>query len=69
MDYYYQVLVEKKLPFKFLTYSSKTAFKTGQVVEVPIRNKPYLAIIISEVKELTFDPQKAKSISLFSLEM
>jgi primosomal protein N' len=66
--YYYSVLVERKLPQEFLTYTSQVALPIGQVVEVPISSSQVPGIVYFDVSDKKFDISTIKEIStLFPL--
>ncbi len=61
---YYQVLPERKLPVRYLTYSSEQELVQGQVVKINLRNKVCWGLILDFLDhEEVFDKEKIKPIS------
>ncbi len=61
---FYQILPEQNLPVKFLTYFSEIPLDAGQIVQIPIKNKIRLGLVVAEArKEYITDERKIKSVS------
>jgi hypothetical protein len=64
--FFYQILIAHRLPVSFLVYKSEQSVSLGQVVEVTVRNKLYLAVVVSQLEDtaaLGYDVSKVKQIS------
>ncbi len=61
---FYQILPKQNLPIKFLTYFSEIGLDTGQIVQIPIKNKIRLGLVVAETqKKYITDKTKIKSVS------
>jgi primosomal protein N' len=61
---YYQIIVNKKVPYQVLTYKSKETIEIGQVVCVLLRKKLIHGLVVSSIEEgLVQTPSKITEIS------
>jgi primosomal protein N' len=63
MEYYYEVIIEKKVPFTVLTYKSDIQLIVGEIVKVPLRKKIIYGVVSSTILSPSHqDISRTKSI-------
>jgi len=61
--YFYEVLLNQKIPSEVLTYKSELDIVKGSLVKVPLRNKGCFGVILGQLNDNNFDSEKTKIIS------
>lgn len=60
--YFYEILLNQKIPSQVLTYKSDLILEQGRLVKVPIRNKFCYGVVLNQLENINFEIEKTKSV-------
>lgn len=61
--FFYDILLNKRIPSEVLTYKFEIELEQGRLVKVPIRNKLCFGIVVRKIEQTNFETDKIKTVT------